>query len=86
MNLKQINLFFTHDLWQPLPEGSCWLRRFTYSVLKKLLLAIKFFTTKGVMDRASALTYSTLLAIVPIVAVVFAIAIAVTGTTGIVLG
>ena len=74
MNLKQINLFFTHDLWQPLPEGSCWLRRFTYSVLKKLLLAIKFFTTKGVMDRASALTYSTLLAIVPIVAVVFAIA------------
>ena len=74
MNLKQINLFFTHDLWQPLPEGSCWLRRFTYNVLKKLLLAIKFFTTKGVMDRASALTYSTLLAIVPIVAVVFAIA------------
>lgn len=74
MNLKQINHFFTHDLWQPLPEGSCWLRRFTYSVLKKLLLAIKFFTTKGVMDRASALTYSTLLAIVPIVAVVFAIA------------
>lgn len=74
MNLKQINLFFTHDLWQPLPEGSCWMRRFTYSVLKKLLLAIKFFTTKGVMDRASALTYSTLLAIVPIVAVVFAIA------------
>lgn len=74
MNLKQINLFFTHDLWQPLPEGSCWLRRFTYSVLKKLLLAIKFFTTKGVMDGASALTYSTLLAIVPIVAVVFAIA------------
>ena len=74
MNLKQINLFFTHDLWQPLPEGSCWMRRFTYNVLKKLLLAIKFFTTKGVMDRASALTYSTLLAIVPIVAVVFAIA------------
>lgn len=74
MNLKQINLFFTHDLWQPLPEGSCWLRRFTYNVLKKLLLAIKFFTTKGVMDRASALTYSTLLAIVPIVAVVFSIA------------
>ena len=50
------------------------MRRFTYNVLKKLLLAIKFFTTKGVMDRASALTYSTLLAIVPIVAVVFAIA------------
>ena len=43
-------------------------------VLKKLLLAIRFFTTKRVMQKASALTYSMLLAIVPIMAVVFAIA------------
>ena len=43
-------------------------------VLKKLLLAIRFFTTKRVMQKAAALTYSTLLAIVPIMAVVFAIA------------
>lgn len=35
---------------------------------------IRFFTTKRVMAQASALTYSTLLAIVPILAVVFAIA------------
>ena len=41
---------------------------------RTLTLTIKFFTTKRVMDRASALTYSTLLAIVPILAVVFAIA------------
>ena len=37
-------------------------------------LTIRFFTTKRVMAQASALTYSTLLAIVPILAVVFAIA------------
>ena len=43
-------------------------------IYETLVLTIKFFTTKRVMAKASALTYSTLLAIVPILAVVFAIA------------
>ncbi|MBR1557358.1 MAG: YihY/virulence factor BrkB family protein [Prevotella sp.] len=43
-------------------------------VYRILYLTIRFFTTKRVMTQASALTYSTLLAIVPILAVVFAIA------------
>ncbi len=43
-------------------------------VCKTLVLTVKFFTAKRVMAKASALTYSTLLAIVPILAVVFAIA------------
>ncbi len=43
-------------------------------VVKKVMLAIRFFTARRVMTRAAALTYSTLLAIVPILAVVFAIA------------
>ena len=43
-------------------------------IYKTLVLTIKFFTAKRVMAKASALTYSTLLAIVPILAVVFAIA------------
>ena len=43
-------------------------------IYKTLVLTIKYFTAKRVMAKASALTYSTLLAIVPILAVVFAIA------------
>ena len=43
-------------------------------IYKTLVLTVKFFTAKRVMAKASALTYSTLLAIVPILAVVFAIA------------
>ena len=50
------------------------LRRLFYEVVKVVLLAIRFFTTKRVMTQASALTYSSLLAIVPILAVVFAVA------------
>ena len=45
-----------------------------YDIVKKVLLAVRFFTTKRVLTQAAALTYSTLLAIVPIMAVVFAIA------------
>lgn len=55
-------------------EGMPPLRHFSLEVLKKILLAIRFFTTKRVMNDATALTYSTLLAIVPILAVVFAVA------------
>lgn len=43
-------------------------------IYRTLVLTIRFFTTKRVMTQASALTYSTLLAIVPILAVIFAIA------------
>lgn len=39
-----------------------------------MLLTLRFFTKKRVVSHASALTYSTLLAIVPILAVIFAIA------------
>lgn len=50
------------------------VRYLLYEVIKKVLLAVEYFTTKRMMDSAAALTYSTLLAIVPIMAVVFAIA------------
>ena len=43
-------------------------------IYRTLVLAIRFFTAKRVMTQASALTYSTLLAIVPFLAVIFAIA------------
>ena len=50
------------------------VRYLFYEVIKKVLLAVEYFTTKRMVDSAAALTYSTLLAIVPIMAVVFAIA------------
>lgn len=72
--LQQCIHFFKVDMWQiSMQDVSPW-KYLLISVVKKLYLAIKFFTTKGSMDAASALTYSTLLAIVPISAVVFAIA------------
>ena len=62
------------DLWRTPPEELSPVRSLLYEVVKVVYLAIRFFTTKRVLTQAAALTYSTLLAIVPILAVVFAIA------------
>ncbi len=74
INYNRIKRFFQVDLWRTNPTELSPIRRILYEVMKVLYLAIKFFTTKRVLSQASALTYSTLLAIVPIMAVVFAIA------------
>lgn len=66
--------FFTTDIWRLTKSNMTPLRWLFVELAKKLILAIRFFTTKRVMTRAAALTYSSLLAIVPILAVVFAIA------------
>lgn len=71
---KQLCNFIQVGIWQLNSDDVSPLRMLFYAILKKLILAIRFFTARNVMSQASALTYSTLLAIVPIMAVVFAIA------------
>ena len=72
--LTRVINFLTVGIWHVKRQDvSPWLY-FLYGVVKKLLLAVERATTKRMVDAASALTYSTLLAIVPIMAVVFAIA------------
>ena len=72
--MDRIIRFFQTDLWR-ITEGDVSPLKFLFlEVLKKIVLAVRFFTAKRVLQKASALTYSTLLAIVPIFAVVFAIA------------
>lgn len=71
---KRIIRFLQVDIWRVSFEDMSPLKYFCLEVLKKVMLAVKFFSTKRVMNDASALTYSTLLAIVPILAVVFAVA------------
>jgi membrane protein len=45
-----------------------------YNILKVLMLTVQRFMRDRIVQRASALTYSTLLSIVPILAILFAIA------------
>lgn len=72
--IQEIIRFLKTDMWRMGKDDVSPLVFMLLEILKKLVLAIRFFISKRVMTKASALTYSTLLAIVPIVAVVFAIA------------
>ena len=72
-SLERITKFFLVDIWHIGRKDVKPIHFVFVEVLKKLIIAIRFFVTKRMVTQAAALTYSTLLAIVPILAVVFAI-------------
>lgn len=72
--IRSVAQFLRTGIWRIAPASVTPWQRLLLDVAKTLLLAVRFFTTKRVVSQAAALTYSTLLAIVPIMAVVFAIA------------
>ena len=74
MNINRIAYFLKTGIWNSDFADKPQYIRFAVASLRMLILAIERFTTKRIIDAAAALTYSTLLAIVPILAVVFAIA------------
>lgn len=66
--------FLTNDIWR-VTEGEVSSKRFSfYNVVKTIYIAVKRFGEDNLSNKASALTYSTLLAIVPLLAILFAIA------------
>lgn len=66
--------FLTNDIWR-VTEDEVTKRKFSfYTVVKTIYLTGDRFSKDRIIDKASALTYSTLLAIVPIFALLFAIA------------
>ena len=72
--IKKVVDFFSVGVWKVKKDDVSPLVFFLVKLLKILLLAAKAFTTRRITRAASALTYSTMLAMVPMVAVVFAIA------------
>ncbi|NDV58275.1 YihY/virulence factor BrkB family protein [Bacteroides sp. 519] len=72
--IKRFWNFITEDIWR-VTEGEVTQNRFfLYTALKSIYLTADRFASDRIGQRASALTYSTLLAIVPILAILFAIA------------
>lgn len=66
--------FLTYDIWR-ITEDEVTKTTFSlYNIIKTVYLCINRFTKDRIVNKASALTYSTLLAIVPILAILFAIA------------
>lgn len=72
--LNHLKQFFTRDIWRISEEEVTPIRRKVYSCLKIIILSVQQFFNDRISVRASALTYSTLLSIIPILAILFAVA------------
>lgn len=66
--------FLTYDIWRINKKDYSSGKNFLYDIVKAFILAIRNIDGAQLFTRASALTYSTLLSIVPLLAVLFAIA------------
>lgn len=66
--------FLTYDIWR-ITEDEVTRTKFSlYNVIKTIYLCVNRFINDRLTNKASALTYSTLLAIVPMLAILFAVA------------
>jgi len=72
--MERIKKFLTKDIWSFDLYQKGPLRRAIANTVKVIVIAVRTFLDDKVMTRAAALTYSTLFAIVPILALIFAIA------------
>ena len=72
--ISRIYKFIRYDIWQITEHELSRSRKFTYRIVKTLILAIRGFIDDRLNIRASALTYSILFAIVPLFALIIAIA------------
>ncbi len=63
--------FLYRGLWEP-STGTA--RRTAMGIMRRMVLTTRLFLREGMTYRASALTYSTLLSVVPLLAILFAVA------------
>lgn len=72
--LKGLQSFLKDDIWRVTEDEVSKSRGILYNAIKIATLSVREFTQGRVINKASALTYSTLLSIIPILAILFAIA------------
>lgn len=72
--LNWIIHFITYDIWRITENEMTGLKVIYIDIIKTIILAIRGFNNQNLQTRASALTYNTLLSIVPTLAVLLAIA------------
>ena len=72
--IERLKVFLTKDIWSFEFYQKGPLRRAIGNTVKVIVIAVRTFLDDKVMTKAAALTYSTLFAIVPILALIFAIA------------
>lgn len=66
--------FVTYDIWRITENEVSGLKELYINTIKTIILAVRGFNNENLQTKASALTYSTFLAIVPLLAVLVGVA------------
>lgn len=74
MKQNKLSQFLKEDLWRATRSDVKTGRRVLYNILRTIILSVRGFVDKNLNIRANGLTYSLMFAIVPILAMVLAIA------------
>ena len=75
MKLSNIISFFRYDLWRvSTHEIDGFFKRLGYDIIRTIILVARGFGSKNLNDKAKSLTYSLIFAIVPIMAMIVAVA------------
>jgi membrane protein len=69
----QAKEFLLNELWRTDVESLAWLQRYSYKVLRLLFVLIREFANGQLNLRAMSLVYTTLLSMVPLLAVSFSV-------------
>lgn len=66
--------FLTYDIWRITTQDVTGIYMWLINIVKALILSVRFFLSDRMQEKASALTFSTLLAIVPLLALTLGVA------------
>ena len=72
--LNSIRTFLQEDIWRINTDELPYIKRTFYNSLKIIILTVRQVDTDRIIDRAAAITYTTLFSIIPILALLFGIA------------
>lgn len=74
IRLKELLYFLSYGIWRQNPETLSNKKNILYDVIKTVILTVRNVQELNIAASARSLTYRTLLSIVPLLAVIFAIA------------
>ncbi|MGI6073771.1 MAG: YihY/virulence factor BrkB family protein [Fermentimonas sp.] len=74
LNIKELIKFLTYDIWRKTPDNQSSKKSMLYDSIKVIILTIRNIQKENLAASSRSLTYRTLLSIVPLFAVIFAIA------------
>jgi len=74
VSFKTIKRFFTRNVWHMKETEGNWLQRLGVGLSKRLVITVDGFLENNLGSYAAALTYSCLLAAVPVLSIIFAVA------------